>query len=155
MRGRCSRITRATFSRFSHVFSTRPSGMSSACLQDTVATARHPGLACALFCITPRTHLALCQINNAGAIAAFRHLEKRATASLFDIVTVSSNSKDIQGCVGDGFRQSRVPCSTATFSRMIKRWAAISLSLGRTRSTCSSVSTNVTMIGNFPPTSAR
>jgi hypothetical protein len=65
------------------------------------------------------------------------------------------NIVDANGKLTHSYLQSRLPCSITTFSRTIRRCAAISRSFGRTRFTCSSVSTKVTMMGSSPPASTR
>src|SRR6266542_741348 len=99
-----------------------------------------------------RPHLALRQVEDASALSALGHLEQRPAAGLLNVITVRGNSQNIQSerCV-----QSRFPCSKTTFSRTIRRCAAISFNLGNTRLTCSSVSTKIMMIGSLPPASTK
>ena len=79
------------------MFSTRPSGMSSACRQEVhnifAASVRFAG---AIFGAAPRSHLTLGQIENPGAMSELRHFQQRAAAGLLYIVAVSSQGKDIE-----------------------------------------------------------
>ena len=50
----------------------------------------------AIFGAAPRSHLALGQIEDSGAMAALRHLEQRAAAGLLYVVAVGSQGKNIE-----------------------------------------------------------
>src|SRR6185437_13091087 len=100
-------------------------------------------------------HFALGQIEDPGGPSALRHLEQGAAAGLLHVITVGGNGQNVEGGAAHGKRQSRLPCSMTTFSRTIKRCAAISRSLGKTRFTCSSASMKVITTGSLPPASTR
>ncbi len=76
-------------------------------------------LAGAIFRAAPRAHLSPGEIENSGAISALRHLQQSAAAGLLYVVTVGGKGKNIEW---RGGHQSRFPCSSTTFSRMITRW---------------------------------
>jgi hypothetical protein len=44
---------------------------------------------------TPRPHLSLSEIEDAGAPSVLCHFQQRAPASLFDVIAMSSDGKDI------------------------------------------------------------
>src|SRR5258706_13367694 len=53
---------------------------------------------------SPGAHLALCEIEDAGAVSAVSHLEESAAASLLDIITMRGEGDDVEsgdfhGCV--------------------------------------------------------
>src|SRR5258708_2861901 len=54
------------------------------------------GLAGAIFGCAAGSHLALGEIENAGAVAAFRHFEQRSSASLFYVVTVCGDGQYVE-----------------------------------------------------------
>jgi hypothetical protein len=67
------------------VFSTRPSGISSACRQTT------PRILAASAASRARTHFSLSQIENACPLPALRHLQQCAAAGLLHVVAVRRN----------------------------------------------------------------
>jgi hypothetical protein len=79
--------------RFSRVFSTAPSGRSSACRQPTPSSARPRRLPGALFGAAAGSGLALGQVENGGAQAARRHAQQRSAAGLFHIVAVGGDGQ--------------------------------------------------------------
>src|SRR5579864_377348 len=115
------------------------------------------GLALTILGRTARAHLAAREIENASALPALCGFHQRATAGLLHVVAVRGDGKNIQGLAlrKGTHNQSRLPCSTTTFSLTISRCAAISFSVGNTRLTCSSVSTKMMITGNLPPASTR
>jgi len=54
----------------------------------------------------------------ADDIAAFANLDQRAAAGLLHVIAMRGNSQNVERGIG---HQSRLPCSSTTFSRTIKR----------------------------------
>ena len=91
-----------------------------------------------------------------GVLAALRRFQQCAAAGLLHVITVGGNGQDVETLtLWSGDIHSRFPCSRTTFSRTISRCAAISLRVGSTRFTCSSVSTKMMITGSLPPVSTR
>ncbi len=63
---------------------------------DTQNSSGVGGLALAIFCCTPCAHLSPGQVQDTRPTAQFRHFEHSPTAGLFDVITVSSNGKNIE-----------------------------------------------------------
>src|SRR5439155_22651652 len=82
------------------------------------------GFAGAVLDCAARAHLALGEIENAGAVAALRHLEQRAAASLLYVVAMRGDGEDVEGRGKHGGRESiasSLPRSTPVSYR--RRWA--------------------------------
>src|ERR1700751_2158602 len=112
-------------------------------------------LALPVFGRAARSHLAARQIENSRPLPLFRSFEQGAAARLLHVVPVRSDGQNVEGFLRQGTHQSRFPCSSTTFSRTMRRCAAISFKVGRTRFTCSSVSTKMMITGSLPPASTR
>src|ERR1019366_5674202 len=53
------------------------------------------GLTRPVFNAAARAHLALREVKDGSAVAALRHLEQRAAASLFDVVAMGGDGQDV------------------------------------------------------------
>ena len=109
-------------------------------------------LASAIFGAAPRSHLALGQIENPGAVSALRHLEQRAAAGLLHIVAVSGQGKNIERC-------GRTSVQVPLFQHNV---LANDQAMGRHLLQCGQDAAHVfirinedQITGNFPPASTR
>ena len=91
---------------------------------------------------------ALCQVESSGAMSraatSFRWFPRTFVLRHHDVRQWQDVERWSRGLV-------KIALSITTFSRTIRRCAAISFSFGRTRATCSSVSTKTMTMGGLPP----
>src|ERR1039458_8790874 len=91
-RGRSRRRTRTILMRFSRVFSTAPSGRSSAWRQQARGFS---GFAGTLFGAAAGSSFALGEVQNGGAQAARGHAQQGSAAGLFHVVAVGGDGEYI------------------------------------------------------------